>query len=57
MAGRHGRSDGDPAGAHAAHFHSDDHERLWSGDAGVEAGSERESRHDGAEAFEGFRVT
>lgn len=51
LAGRDRRSNEDPAGAHAARF------RLWSGDAGVEAGSERDSRHDGAEAFEGFGVT
>jgi hypothetical protein len=47
-----------PAGAHASRVDSDDDERIRTGDAGVEKGSNREGRHHGTEASrEGFSVT
>jgi hypothetical protein len=43
---RHGRVIGYP----------DDDERVWTGDAGVEEGSQWEGCHDGAQAVEGERL-
>jgi hypothetical protein len=45
------------AGNDAPRLHPDDDERLRTCNAIIKTGSEWESRHDGAEAFEGLGVT
>jgi hypothetical protein len=50
------RADEGAAGTHASRLNPDDNERLWTGNAGIEAGSEWESCGNGAQAAESERL-
>ena len=56
VAGRDRSADESAAGTHAARIDSDNHERVWTGNAGVEEGSKWEGRHDGAQTDESERL-
>ncbi len=56
VAGRDRSADEGAAGTDAARFDSDDHERLRTGNAGVEAGGEWQGRGDGAQTDESERL-
>ena len=56
MAGRDRSTDEGPAGTDASRLHPDHDERVWTGDAGVEKGSQWKGCQDGTQALAGERL-
>lgn len=56
MARRDRCADEGATGTHASRLHPDHDERVWTGDAGVEEGSQWEGSHDGAQTVESERL-
>jgi len=56
VAGRDRSTDEGPTGTHASRLDPDHDERVRTGDAGVEEGSQWKGSHDGAQALAGERL-